>query len=195
MPRPRLATDRQILEATVAAIGKHGPAKLTLAHVADEVGLTPAALLRRFGSKAGLLAAVAAQGAATADAVFDDAEQRSSTPLDGLLEALTSFTGDIRTRTELANHMAMLQLDIAEPHLRKQAARQSRTARERIAYLVRAAAEAGQLEADRPAELADAVYTAYNGALITWAIDGRGGLGSWIREKVQQVLAPYRRTG
>ena len=192
MPRPRVATDQQIIAGTIAAIGKHGPAKLTLAHVADEVGITPAALVRRFGSKAGLLAAVAADAADYADSAFDEAARVSASPVDALLGGLASFAGDIKTRTELANHLAMLQLDIADPTLREQAARQARTVLDRIGALLSDAADAGQLSTDDPALLADAIYTTYSGALITWAIDGRGDLGGWIRQKVENILQPYR---
>ncbi|MGH2614392.1 MAG: helix-turn-helix domain-containing protein, partial [Thermomicrobiales bacterium] len=61
--RPRTVTDAEILAAAERAIARHGPARLTLAHVAAEVGLTPPTLLQRFGSKRGLLLAVAARGA------------------------------------------------------------------------------------------------------------------------------------
>ena len=78
MPRPRSASDAQIIAATIAAIGRRWPAKLTIAHIADEVGLSPAALVARFGAKAGLLAAVAADGTGYADTAFDDAIPRTS---------------------------------------------------------------------------------------------------------------------
>ena len=32
----------------------------------------------------------------------------------------------------------------------------------------------------------------YNGALVTWAIHRKGTLGSWIRDEVGLLLAPYR---
>lgn len=193
MARPRSVSDDQIVRGTIAAIGKHGPAKLTLAHVAQEVGITPAALVRRFGSKAALLAAVAADASQHADATFDDATARTSTPLEALLEALPAFAGDIRSRNELANHMAMLQLDITDPHLRRQSADQVRVVLRRIETLLSQATAAKQLQRHDAAQLADAVYTAYSGAMVTWAIHGRGGLAPWIKTKIEAVLAPYRR--
>ena len=61
-PRPRTVSDQAILAATARVIGDLGPAKLTLARVASEVGLAPATLVQRFGSKRGLLLALAESG-------------------------------------------------------------------------------------------------------------------------------------
>src|SRR5215831_8245675 len=56
-PRPRTVSDDQIFAATARAVTRLGPTRLTLADVADEVGLSAAALVQRFGSKRGLLLA------------------------------------------------------------------------------------------------------------------------------------------
>jgi len=59
-PRPRLASDEDILMAAFRAIARLGPARLTLADVAREAGVSAAALVQRFGSKRALLRAAAA---------------------------------------------------------------------------------------------------------------------------------------
>ena len=60
--RPRGIDDAAILRATVDVIGRVGPVGLTLAAVAAEVGLVPGTLVQRFGSKRGLLLALAEAG-------------------------------------------------------------------------------------------------------------------------------------
>ena len=192
MPRPRSVSDDDIRAATLTAIGKHGPARLTLARVAEEAGVSPAALVQRFGSKAALLAAVGDGGADDAAAAFDEAIERSSSALAALTGALAGFAGDIHTRIELANHMAMLQLDLTDPQLHARTVEQSRLVRRRITDLLERAVAAGELVHDTPDELTAIVYTAYNGALITWAIDGTADLHDWIRAQVDAVIRPYR---
>ncbi|MFD8888404.1 helix-turn-helix domain-containing protein [Streptomyces erythrochromogenes] len=59
MARPRGVEDAVILRAAVRVMGRVGPAGLTLAAVAGEVGLVPGTLVQRFGSKRGLLLALA----------------------------------------------------------------------------------------------------------------------------------------
>jgi TetR/AcrR family macrolide resistance operon transcriptional repressor len=53
MPRPKLASDADILDATRRVLLRQG-ATFTLSDVATEVGLSRAALIQRFGNKAGL---------------------------------------------------------------------------------------------------------------------------------------------
>ena len=66
--RPRGMEDAAILRAAAEVIGRTGPARFTLAAVASEIGLVPATLVQRFGSKRGLLLALARQSATDAGA-------------------------------------------------------------------------------------------------------------------------------
>jgi AcrR family transcriptional regulator len=194
MARPRSVSDEQILEGTLKAIGKHGPARLTLAHVAAEVGLSPATLLQRFGSKAALLSAVTGGSTAYAEKAFDEVTAGAESPLAAVTDALTGFSRAITTREELANHLAMLQLDVADPNLRVQAADQAAAVRRRIAALLaRATLQAELVDGTDPSGLAETVYTAYNGALITWALYGEGELHAWLRKRIHAVLEPHLR--
>lgn len=190
--RPRSVTDTQILAAAGRAIARHGPARLTLGHVAREVGLTPATLLQRFGSKRGLLLALSAQGLAGVDAAFDRAGSEQKEPLATLRAALIGLVAGIDSRTNLANQIAFLALDLADPELHDLAARHSRALQARVRELLEQAMAAGSLVAVDGARLADAVVTTYNGALVTWALNGTGDLGSWLSNRLDFVLSPYR---
>ena len=57
MSRPRLVSDHDVFAAFDAAIAEHGPNGVTLGLVAQRLGVTAPALMRRFGSKQGLFAA------------------------------------------------------------------------------------------------------------------------------------------
>lgn len=59
MPRPKLVSDTDVLEATRRVMLRQG-ADFTLTDVAAEVGLSRAALIQRFENKAGLAARLAA---------------------------------------------------------------------------------------------------------------------------------------
>lgn len=54
MARPRLISDEQILATMRAAVFEHGPA-VSLDRVADELGVTTPALLKRFGNRQALM--------------------------------------------------------------------------------------------------------------------------------------------
>jgi len=62
MGRKKITPDGDVLAATLRVVARVGPGRLTLAAVAKEAGLAPATLLQRFGSKRGLLLAVAQVG-------------------------------------------------------------------------------------------------------------------------------------
>jgi AcrR family transcriptional regulator len=191
--RPRTVSDEAILTAAAQAIARHGPARLTLAHVADEVGLAPATLLQRFGSKRGLLLAVATSGTAVLEPTFAKARAQHASPLEALHAALADMIAGIDSPATLGNHLAFLQMDLADPDLRDNAARHSRELRAQIRRLLDEATVAGEIVSGDSARLAKAVYTTYNGALLTWAIDGQGTLADWLRGDVDQVLASNRR--
>jgi AcrR family transcriptional regulator len=195
MPRPRTTSNADILEAVGRVVSRVGPAKLTLADVADESGLAAPTLLQRFGSKRGLLLAVARQAAEGVPEQFDLARQAYPSPLEALLRALSAASDVIRTPEEVSNHLAFLQMDLGDPEFHVQALQHAAAMREEIAALLDEALAAGELAGCDADNLARTVQTAYNGALVTWAIFREGPLEQWIRGEVDEVLAPYARVG
>lgn len=195
MPRPRSTSNADILEAATRAVWRVGPAKLTLADVAAEAGLAAPTLLQRFGSKRGLLLAVARQGAEMVPEQFGRARHAHASPLDALLHALASAGEVIRTPEEVSNHLAFLLMDLSDPEFHAHALDHALAMREEIAAFLEDAIAVGELSGADAANLARTVQTAYNGALVTWAIFREGPLDQWIRGEVDEVLAPYARAG
>jgi AcrR family transcriptional regulator len=181
--RPRTVADDAVLDAAARLIGRVGPARLTLAHVAEEAGLSPATLVQRFGSKRGLLLAVARRRV--------DFGAAGATPIGALLAGLVALAAPVRTPEALANNLAFLHLDLADAEFHAEAVAHFTALREHVEALLRDAVRAGELERVEVARLAETVVTAYNGALITWAVLREGTLEDWLRRQVEAVLAPY----
>lgn len=191
--RPRSASDEAIFEAVAAAVTATGPSRLTLAAVAGRVGLSAPALAQRFGSKQGLLAAFAAREVTAVPDALAAARAAEADPVRALVTVLAAMPSAITTRDGLANNLAFLQMDLTDPELRPHAVAHSRALRDGIAALVTDAVQAGLLAADtRPEALAADLWTAYCGAMVTWAIDGTGTLPGWIAEHLERLLAPHR---
>jgi AcrR family transcriptional regulator len=190
VPRPRTVDDDVLLSAAHKLIGRVGPARLTLARVAEEVGLSPATLVQRFGSKRGLMLAAARRGTDWAGR-FAAARDAASTRVEALIAALVEATAAVRTPERMANSIAFLQIDLADDDFHAEALAGAREMRDAIEALLREAIEAGELAGADPATLADTVATIYNGALITWAIHRTGTIEDWLRERLEAVLAPY----
>ena len=193
MPRRRTIDDDAVLDAADRIVERGGPAAVTFASVAAEVGLAPATLVQRFGTKRELLLATTIRGwQSIVDTLSRQRDARES-PLEALLEALAELTSDVRTREALANGLAFLHIDLSDPEFHAHAVTGATRMRDRIADLLSDAISAGELvrETD-PDLLAGAVLNTYNGALITWAIYGEGAVADYVRSQIEFLLGAWR---
>ncbi len=191
MPRPRTISDEAVLDAVLALAHRVGPARVTFAAAAAEVGLSAATLVQRFGSKRELLLAADKRGVDHWVGALD----RSSTesPLARVVEGLVLAVDPDTTPEQMANSVAMLQLDLADPDFHAETLRGARAVRARVAQDLTAALAAGELQPGTDVEgLAKLVETTYHGAMIGWAIHRDGSLAAWMREQVEAVLSPHR---
>jgi AcrR family transcriptional regulator len=191
MPRPRTVSDEAILDAVLDLAHRIGPARLTFAAVAAEVGLSAATLVQRFGTKRDLLLAADKRGVDLWVGALDGSTAAS--PLTRVVEGLVRAVGDVATPELMANSVAMLQLDLADPDFHAETLRGAREVRAHIERDLSEALDAGELRADTDvASLATLVETTYHGAMIGWAIHRERPLADWMREQVEAVLAPHR---
>lgn len=200
MGRPRGTEDAAILRAAVEVIGRTGPTRFTLAAVATEVGLVPATLVQRFGSKHGLLLALARQSAADADAGAAVVAGQAREQHGSALAALTALAVDrlvpMTTPEHFANHLAFLCLDLTDPELYEPALAVHQAHGRAITALVEEAVAAGELRAGTPAgPLTRSIQTVIAGAGLTWALDREGTLQDRVAAGVSAVLAAYRPAG
>ncbi|GAB3403268.1 TetR/AcrR family transcriptional regulator [Flindersiella endophytica] len=192
MGRPRTVSDDDILTATARVISRVGPDRLTLAAVAAEVNLAAATLVQRFGSKRGLLLAFSAQASGDPAVRFAAARTRHTSPLAALRAALVGMAGGIDAPGELANHLAFLQLELADPDFHQHVLGHANAMLEGIRALLSDAQAGGELVPCDIKQLARATLACYNGALVSWAIFRRGSLARWLGRELDFLLAPRR---
>jgi AcrR family transcriptional regulator len=191
-PRPREKTDEDLLEGTGRVINRLGPSKMTLADVASETGVAPATLVQRFGSKRGLLLAVARHGAETVDRQFAEIRRDHDSALAALGAVATCMTHMVETPEALSNSLTFLQMDLADPQFHKFALQHAHAMRAEIRGLLEAAIEAGELEPCDTRRIARAIHGMLNGSLLTWAVDREGAVEKRVREDVEMLIAPHR---
>ena len=145
--RPRGIDDAAILRATVDVIGRVGPVGLTLAAVADEVGLVPGTLVQRFGSKRGLLLALAARAAAhaDADALLARVRAEHAAALTALAALIVASAASMSTPETFANHLAFLCIDLTDPEFRPFALAVHQAQSRAVEALLTQAVQAGDL--------------------------------------------------
>ena len=190
-PRPRTVDDEAILVAATRVIGRVGPVKLTLALVAAEVGLSAAALIKRFGSKRRLLLAIAESGGNDPGPWIKRLRQRHGSPCAVLRQFLLGFASMASTPDEMAHHLAFLQMDLTDPDLRALARAVFVSNEVTVEGLLREAIDAGEVEGVDPAALAPVLLTVAQGALLTWAVYQKGGARAWVRRHIDIALRPY----
>jgi AcrR family transcriptional regulator len=190
MPRPRTISDEAVLDAVLVLAHRVGPARVTFAAAAAEVGLSAASLVQRFGTKRELLLAADKRAVDLWVGALD--RSTAASPLARVVEGLMLATDPVATPEQMANSVAMLQLDLADPDFHAETLRGARAVRARIARDLGAALVAGELRPGTDVEtLAKLVETTYHGAMIGWAIHREGTLAGWMREQLQAVLAPH----
>lgn len=191
MARPRTVSDEDVLDGVLALAHRVGPAKLTLAAAAREVGLAPATLIQRYGTKRELLLAADRRGVERWVTPVEQAEHPS--PLDRIVEGLVGAVDPGTTPEEVANSLAMLQLDLVEPDFHRATLRGARRLRAAIERHLQAASAAGELRAGTDIEaLAKFVETTYHGAMIGWALHREGSLAEWMRDQLEAALGASR---
>ena len=191
-PRPRTIDDGAILEATAAVISRRGPSSFTLADVAKAVHLSPATLVQRFGSKRGLMLALAQVGVNGVDACFAAVRAAHPKPLDALMAAATEMTRFVDTPEEMANHLAFLQIDLSDPDFYRLMLENSTRILAGYRALLDEAMAAGEIVKCDTRRLARAVGSMGGGSLIAWAVMRDGTAAAFVRKDLETLLAPYR---
>jgi AcrR family transcriptional regulator len=172
-------------------VGRLGPQRLTLAHVAREVGLAPATLVQRFGSKRGLLLALVREAGSDTE-TFIAGLERIKSPLARLLSFLECYAGMASSPKEMANHLAFFQLDITDPVFHKITKEHSRITERMIRDLLDQAVAAKELAPMDTARLARVLGALVGGSLLSWAIMREGTAVAWLRRDIETVLGPLR---
>jgi AcrR family transcriptional regulator len=191
-PRTRKASDEEVFAAALRAMSRSGPAQLTLGEIAAEAGLTPGALVQRFGSKRRLLLALAEKGADAPTAMFTELRAAHNSPLEALREYARCMAGMGSTPGALAHNLAYLQIDLTDPdfhrHTRAMAVRTSSALEELLDAAVRAGELASQTDT---AALSRLVQTILSGSLISWALYREGSSEDWVLADLDSVLRPH----
>jgi AcrR family transcriptional regulator len=190
-PRPRTIADADILFAASRVISQVGPTRLTLADVGRASGLSPGALVKRFGSKRGLLLAMSRQSMESVEACFAAVRSAHPAPLDAFVAAALEMTRYVKTPEEVANSLAYLQIDLSDPEFYALMKQNSTRIEAGYRALLDEAVDTGALVPCDTVRLARAVGALVTGSLLGWAIARRGTAEAWIRGDLTMLLDPY----
>ena len=170
---------------------RRGPEQFTLAEIAGEAGLTAGALVQRFGSKLGLLRAIAAQLTEGSAQLLDAIRAEASTPLAAVRAYGRCMAQMGGSPGALAHHLAWLQLDLTDDEMHRHLKAQAAIAREMLKRWLDEAIVAGELARGTDAAgLARAVQVTITGSLLGSAFDDASPTSA-MRRDLDAVLRPY----
>jgi AcrR family transcriptional regulator len=191
-PRPRKVSDEAIFTAAIRAMGRLGPADLTLAEIAAEAGLTASAVVQRFGSKRALLLTMSAQLAGSTEDFITGLGAQHRSPLAALRAYADCMAGLAVSPAALFRNLAYLQVDLTDPEFRQHLEEQARGTRAGLRSLIASAKEQGELVAGTDAaRLARTVEAVLSGSMLTWGFYQKGTAARWMRDDLDAVLSPY----
>jgi AcrR family transcriptional regulator len=174
------------------AMNRFGPSQLTLGHVASEAGLTPGALVQRFGSKRALLLTLMQRFSGSARDMFDALRASAVSPLDTIYAYARCMAQMGETPDALARNFAWLQQDLTDPEFRQYLLVHARATRRELQGLVRDAIDARELRGPLDAAVvARALDVTVTGSLMTWAIFQEGTAVAWVQHDVEAALRPW----
>jgi AcrR family transcriptional regulator len=192
MGRPRTKTDTSVLEAAARVFSQKGPAEFTLGDVAKEAGLAPATLVQRFGSKRGLLLAIAKMAAEGANACFAMVRDRHRSPIKALFACFEMSASMAATPESLAKSLSFLQLDLIDPEFHHWMLVNAQATEAGYQALLRDAIYAGELARCDTETLTRLIQATLHGSMVSWAVFQKGTAAQWVRRDMEALLKPFR---
>lgn len=117
MGRKRLVPDLDVLDAALAIAESRGPAAVTFQAVGAAVGLAPASVVQRFGTKPDLLQAALLRAWDLLDEVTAAADAAAGHGPAGVVDLLRRLSGEYDPAEE-ADQILLLREDLRDPVLR-----------------------------------------------------------------------------
>jgi len=178
MPRPKLVSDDQVLDATHAAMLRLGPERFTLSDVAEAVGLSRAALIQRFTDKRTLHLKTLERSTQEVRDYFAAApKEQGLIPLWAMLRDLISGMG---SGEGFAGYLLLAWGDVNDAGL-------NRLARERNQLVRQAIFERLPETADR-ADAAALIQMVIQGACMLWLVEPQGTLAGYTEDETRKVI-------
>lgn len=178
MPRPKLVSDEQVLNATHAVMLRLGPDRFTLNDVAEAVGLSRAALVQRFDDKRRLHLLTMERATAQVRAYFAAAPLEVG--LRPLWAMLRDLIGGMGSGEGFGGYLLLAWGDLTDPELNRLARARNEMVREAIHV---------RLPPDpRQAEAALLIQQLIQGASMIWLVERPGGLADYVTAETRTLL-------
>ena len=177
MPRSKLKSDDEVLEAATVVLKRRGPTEFTLSDVAKEVGLARATLIQRFTSRDVLLVRMMERNVAQVRAHLD--RMPSEVGPESAWAFLEALVRGMGTDYEFSVNVLISWYETQVPELRRLAAERNRLVQEAIRK---------RLPPDMPASASVLLHGIITGAAMHWVADPQRTLADYILDQLADVM-------
>jgi len=189
MPRVKEKSDDSILEGALKVIIKKGPTSFSLMDVSKIVGLSPATLLQRFGSKKGLLTSSIAYSnqllLEDLNKLVSKIENSETSGLEAVVELLLGFAKGFKDPKQVAQGLDILKLDIIDPELNRVSIEYFSIRKKCIVGLLSRARERKEIPKNSDLEaIASCLEAVWQGTIMQWALFKSGSLSEHLRRNL-----------
>jgi AcrR family transcriptional regulator len=190
--RPRRFQDEDVFRAASEVIASSGFARLTLAAVAANLGCTKQALIKRFGSRHGLILAHLTWVTDESAAAYERLRLEYDSPLAAFRAGYVwPSTPEQVEQHNPAGYANLLMFGIEaglDPTLRAEFERRERIYHDNLVESVRDSVAAGELHDCDADEIAFLLLTAGSGAMVRWIANPVGSPSEVIARVFDGVL-------
>lgn len=188
MPRKKMLSDKDVLAMAHRLMHEAGPEALTFDALAKACGLSPATLVQRFKTKAGLKRATLMQAWGQLDErTAGLADSLPKTP-DGAVGMLVALSGSYGGIEAYAEGLMVLREDFRDPDLRARGA----------AWKEALSAALDERFADvsgAPRDIGLLLATHWQGSLLWWGFDPKEQIGAYVQRVLERFIADVVRMG
>jgi AcrR family transcriptional regulator len=176
MARPKRQSDESLLDAAMPALFAKGPGEFTLAEVGRAVGLSPATLVQRFGSKQGLvLAALELTNRRNIEALEGLSSDRGAA---AVIRIFVDRTPGPKHEHLVSDQLLWLRESMSDPHV-------NALTKDYFAKFRKAVADRMPPLPISPADAAMLVEAQWHGSLLQWGIGRDGRLREFVEHNLR----------
>lgn len=179
MPRHKLQSDNEVLDLAYATLLQEGVSGFTLASVSENVGLSKATLVQRFGGKESLIRQIAERQVDLTRAYLDSLPVVASR--HGLVTFLRSIVASMGTGEGFSGHLDLALLEAGDPALRALADQRYRLVQAAIASRL----PATSLD---PTIIAAHLHAVIAGASMQWIVADHPDLSRFVMDRLDVAL-------
>lgn len=194
MARPRRVSDQTIITAAYDLLMDRGPSGLTFESLAAQVGMVPAALVRRFKNKQQLLLQVDRHALERTNTKVEKAMQETASPIDAIIAQFTTELAFASDLERFANGQEFLLMDFRDKNLYSNYQAMFTHRHQQVAELLQQAQAEGELVSDLNIDrLTRHLEMLLHGSGHVWAMTQEGPIEDYITQNVLLALEPYRK--